>query len=227
MWVVFNWADADAVADATSRYNDLSDDEKAQIPAELTDQLAAAQKQADAVNKKNGASSVTGDLPWNIRLMIAPIDSSDASYAAFLDLLGGKKLVQLADVYLFDTLSQTKYELPAGQSVTLTLGGLSLAGATGVVVAHQKEDGTLEYLDATVSDTAVTFTASSFSLYGVAAQTISTPGSGSPGSTTTTSTTGSGLAKTGDAGVNMFTALLFCGIAGAALVLYWSRRRRA
>ncbi|MCL2655490.1 MAG: hypothetical protein FWD65_07365 [Coriobacteriia bacterium] len=201
--------DADKVAEATNAYDGLTDNEQAQVPRDVKDALAAAQAQAAAINHTDGKASVSGDLPWYVRLVVTPVPRSDSRYGAFRDKTSGKNLRYLYDIKLINTLTGETYELPAGKTVTVTLGGLALKGARGLGIAHEKESGTIQYLAAHVSGSTVTFTASSFSLYGV-----------------TAAKTGAPLAipATGDA--LSLAQLWMCLAAGAALVLATLRLRR-
>jgi len=166
---VRNWADADKVAKVTNAVNALPAKERAQLPQSLKDKLAKAQTQAGRVNHIDGANTITGSLPWNIRLVVTPIAASDPRYTNFVDALTGKQLVALFDIKLINTLTGATYEPPAGTVLTVTLGKLSLEGVTGIAVDHQLAAGALEQLAASVHGDAVTFQASSFSLYGVVA----------------------------------------------------------
>jgi hypothetical protein len=159
--------DADKVADATNAYNALSDYEKSLIPQDIKDMLAAAQEQAGQVNHTHGDNSVSGDLPWYIRVVVSPLSETDPNYSSFLDKLGNKNLLGLYDIKLLNTLTGDEYEIPAGESVTVQLGAVDLTGVEDVVVVHQKKDGTIEAINAATTGNKVTFLASSLSLYGV------------------------------------------------------------
>jgi len=159
----------DDVIEATNSYNNLSDDEKAQIPQSVKDKLAQAQAKAGAINHKSGNATLVSALPWNIRLVVTLTPATNAEYAAFFGKLTGKKLLVLYDIKLINTLTGEIYELPAGQTVTIELAGLNLNGVKGIAIAHEKKDGTIEYLIATVNGNKLTFTTSSCSLFGVTA----------------------------------------------------------
>ncbi|MCL2655741.1 MAG: hypothetical protein FWD65_08675, partial [Coriobacteriia bacterium] len=212
-------ADADQVAEATKAYDALPAKEKAQIPQDVKDALAAAQKQAAAVNHSDGVATVSGGVPWYVRLVVTAIPQVDLRYGEFLGKLSGKNLLSLYDIKLVNTLTGQDYEPPVGTTVTVSLGGQPLKGAQGLAIAHEKESGAMEYLAAHASGgSTVTFAASSFSLYGVTAVKAATaaaavaPKPASP----------LALPATGDA-LSLFS-LWVCLMAGAALVL--ARRRR-
>ncbi|MCL2781508.1 MAG: hypothetical protein FWD74_08530, partial [Actinomycetia bacterium] len=119
---VKNWADADKVAKATNMFNALPAQQRAQLPQSLQDKLAKAQKQAGRVNHVDGGSTVTGSLPWNIRLVVTPIKTTDPRYTKFAGTVTNKQLLALFDIKLINTLTGKVYEPPAGTSVTVTLG---------------------------------------------------------------------------------------------------------
>ncbi|MDR1999192.1 MAG: Ig-like domain repeat protein, partial [Frankiaceae bacterium] len=173
-------ADADLVAAATNAYNKLASDVRAQLPAATVKALEAAQQQAATVNHTDAALAVTAsgpDLPWNARLVVAPIGARDSLYlnflaklvAKFLGQRGNLVLLALYDIKFIDTLTGDSWNPQAGQSVTVALSKAPVAGQSGITVEHERAaDGALETLDAQVAGTTVTFTARSFSLYGLA-----------------------------------------------------------
>jgi hypothetical protein len=226
--------DADKVTEVTNAYNALSDTEKAQISQGDKDKLVVAQMAAGTVNGTTGNVIVSRDnLPWNVRLIVTPIDSATANFIVFSGKLTDKELLALFDLKLIDTLTGEAYELPAGQTVTVEMGGVLLNGAMNTVIAHEKPDGTIEYISATVEGTKITFKASSFSLYGVATQntsaSTSTSNSSNPGSTTNPDTYDSGTGNsdfpdTRDSSKVTLWVLL-CGMALIGLVITGRRRK--
>ena len=167
---VKNWDDADKVAEATNDYDSRTDDEKDQIPDDVKDKLKEAQDEAGKVNHTDGDVTITGDnLPWNVRVVLTPISESDPRWGAFFGKLTDKNLLALYDIKLIDTLTGKAYELPAGETVTVAIGGLTLTGAENTAIVHEKADGTVEYLTATADGNIVSFKTSSFSLFGVTA----------------------------------------------------------
>jgi len=133
--------------------------------------LADAQNAAGEVNHKDGNITVAAkDLPWNVRIVIIPISKTDPRWPKFAGKLNNKDLYALYDIKLIDTLTGKEYELPVGKTVTITISNLTVGGKNSVI-AHQKADGSIEYITATIkgSESTVSFKASKFSLYGVAA----------------------------------------------------------
>jgi len=222
---VKTWADADKVAAATNTFDNLSVGQRAGIPQSEKDRLQTAQDQSGPVNETDGSYSVSGTLPWNIRLEVTPVPQYDSKWAAFLNRLSsGRQLLYLYEIELVDTLTGNSYALPAGQTVTATLGGLTLTGAKNVIMAHEKTNVSIEYIRASVSGNAVVFMASSFSLYGVAADktasgTAASASGGSSGSVNPSSP------QTGDDS-NPLTLWVLLAISAGLTALIQAAKRR-
>ena len=178
-----------------------------------------------SVTLTDGAVTVTGDLPDNVELVATPVSQeSDARYRVFAGDVGNKDVLGLFDIKLIDTSTGMEYELPAGQSVTVSISDLDLAGAQGVTIAHQKADGSLEYIAAGVNGGTVTFAASSFSLYGVVADKNQPAQVKSPSSLGLES--GTSLPQTSDSANLSVLALgsLMLLVAAEALTLFYRRK---
>jgi hypothetical protein len=160
------------VVGATNAYDALPDAEKAQIPLEVKDTMAAAQWQAGAVNKTDAEATLTGDVPWYVRLVVEPVLTDDARHAPFAEKLpSGKELIALFEIKLINTLTGAEVTLPAGQTVSIAL-KQSVADRKNVLLLREKADGTLERLTFAVDKNTVTFTASDFGLLGIAANAV-------------------------------------------------------
>jgi hypothetical protein len=205
---VTTWAEADEVAAVTNLYAALPLEEQAQIPQDVLDKLTQAQEQADAVNKSDTEASVTGELPWNVRLEVTPV-SDTAAFARKLPQ--GKDLLALFEIRLIDTLTGEEYVLAASQSVSVTL-QQSTSGKQGVVLYHEKADGSVERIAASVKGDTVTFSAKDFSLYGVAADQPKND---------------DGAPTTGDeSNLPLWIALLALSIAGLTALAFGKRKSR-
>jgi len=224
---VRTWADADIVAAVTNAVAALSASEKAEIPQSQLDRLTTAQTQAGPVNRAdttNGATITTGNLDWNIRLVLTPIPASDARYAAITAQMSNRKILALYDAALIDTLTGQHVQPPIGQTVTVALTKVPLAGATNVAVIHQTSGGAIETVPSTVSGTTVTFTGSAFSPYGVTAdKTTSGGGGGGGGQPAIIVNTGGSVAPSpASVPVTLITLAALVCLAGAIV-----RRRRS
>ncbi|WP_161632166.1 MBG domain-containing protein [Nakamurella lactea] len=166
-------ADADLVAAATKALDALGAAERGQIPAAVLDAVRQAQAAAGLVNHADpvNAVNVTGAaLPWNVRLVVGPVASADDRYAVVEGgVADGRDLLALYDLSFTDTLTGQQWQPGEGESVTVALSQVSVAGRTDIAVVHQNVDGTLDTLPATATDGTVTFTTSVFGPYGVTA----------------------------------------------------------
>jgi len=217
---VKTWADADKVAEATIALNALSDDDQNQLWDEYQDyyyKLYDAQAQAMDVNERDRNVYVSGDLPWNVRIVATPIASSETQYKTFLGKLGGKKLIALYDIKLINLLTGDDFEMPTGMSVIITIKNLPLAGEKNIVIAHEKGTGA-EYITAHVKGSTVWFSAYSFSLYGVAADKTSAGGGGTASSSPQTGDS----SNTGSLWILLLASAVLIAAAARAM-----RRRKA
>jgi len=242
---VVTWADADKLAAATNAFEALSNTDLIQMQQDYQDyidRLYTAQAQAMPVNERDGNVSVSGDLPWNVRIEATPPAASGSLYNTFLGKLGGKKLLALYDIKLIDILTGDEYILPDGMTVTVTIDKLPLTGEKNVIIAHEKGAG-VEYITGSVNGNKISFSAASFSLYGVAADQTSEGGNGGNGNNNNnggssgngnngnagTSVSSAGSPQTGDssnAGSLWIMLLASAGLITAALSMKPFRKRR-
>ena len=85
---------------------------------------------------------------------------------ALQQTLGENTLLMMADISLYDMVNDTEYK--PGEPVEVRIPTPDMEGYDGVVIVHKKDDGTIEYIEATLEDGELVFTATSFSYYGVA-----------------------------------------------------------
>lgn len=163
--------DADLVAETTNSIGALSPAERDQIPADVLNALHVAQSDAGVVNHADATSGVSASgeaLPWNVRLVVSTGSASDAESIAVQ--MPGRDVLALYDMSFVDTLTSAAWEPNDGERVAIQLEGVDVAGRANISIVHERADGTLETLPATVgADGKVTFVASSFSRYGVTA----------------------------------------------------------
>jgi uncharacterized repeat protein (TIGR02543 family) len=169
--------DADQVAATTSAYNTLSTGEQSQFPSALLDKLTTAQNESAAFNKQDNEGDVAGDdLLWSVRLVVDAVPANNNDNITFrAHVPGNKDLLAVFDVRLINTLTGEEYEMELGQTVTVNL-SQNTAGKNGIVLYHEKENGTLEIIPATVNGNSLTFIAYGFSLYGIAANKVAPQG---------------------------------------------------
>ncbi|MFT8593599.1 MAG: MBG domain-containing protein [Bifidobacterium sp.] len=166
--------DADAVAEATNMYDELTDGEKAQIEQPIMDTLENRQDGVAAINMTTDIARVdvsTSALPWNVRLVV--VAETVSVHADRFSALSqdGRELKGVFDIYLKDTLTGEKYELDDGQSATIAIRNAELAALKGGKVIHEKSDGGFEELesDFDADSGLLHLTTSSFSYFAVTA----------------------------------------------------------
>ena len=104
-------------------------------------------------------------LEWYIEVSgtVKPLESEEA--AALQETVGQNTPLMMYDISLYDIVNGAEYE--PGEPVTVRLPAPDMAGYAGVVIVHQKDDGTIEYIEATIEGDELVFVATSFSSYGV------------------------------------------------------------
>ena len=157
--------DISNVVKATQTYNNLSDEEKKEITN--MSQLEKAQQASGILNHQSGNITVSG-LDWYIKIVATPLSSDEEKIAYFNQKLERRTTIALYDIYLLNLLTDEKYEIPYGSSVSITMPAPNTDGYKNVVMAHEKSSGNLEYLDINVTDGSLKFSATSFSLFGLA-----------------------------------------------------------
>ncbi len=161
--------DIDAVIKATKTYENLSDEEKAQVTN--LSQLKSAQYQSGEINHSSNGVSISG-VDWNIKLVVTPLTDDKEQLENFSSKVDRRNALSLYEITLIDVLTGKNYEVPYGQSVTVTIPVPDLSGYTNAVVAHEKSTGSMEYLDLNIIENQAQFKTSSFSLFGIAAKKI-------------------------------------------------------
>ena len=160
--------DVNSVVKATLTYENLSDEEKEQVTNLAA--LQKAQKEAGELNHKSGNIYVNG-LDWNIKVIATELTKDEEKVKYLNSKIDRRELINLYDIYLLDLLTGKTYEIPYGQSVDVTMPAPNdLTGYQNIVIAHEKSNGNIEYLDVNITDNTVKFTATSFSLFGLAAK---------------------------------------------------------
>ncbi len=165
-------ADINAVIMAYLAYEELTDDQKLFVAnyGELADYMQTFAEENQ--NDEETGISVEG-LDWYVQMdaVLQPMDG----YAAkgIQEALGNNTLLMMCEISLYDIIANAAYE--PGDPVTVRVPVPDMSGYDGVVIVHQKDDGTIEYLEATVDGGELVFTATSFSMYGVLGYTGKSP----------------------------------------------------
>lgn len=168
-----NLGDVDDVIELTKIYESLSDDEKALITN--IDKLTKLQEEAKQYNHISNGVTVDG-VEWYIKLYANPItDDTDACGRIYKNLTS-EYILSLYDVYLWNTLTDTRYTLPEGQSVVINLPTPDMQYFDNPTAVHEKSSSKLEFLILSVNGDTSSFTTDSFSAMGIVANRNSTPG---------------------------------------------------
>lgn len=216
--------DKKIILDALGSYNDLDEGLKETLNDETKAKLESAQSELRAANHSALDGKVTalddGSLPDNVAL------TAEELALSALDVSARGELIIAAGIKLIDL--RTGDEYVPGQKVTIVLdAGRDLtAVADRVLVAHQKDDGTVEYLVPTkVEGSLVTFETESFSTFGIVLAADTTNGQAADNQATIQNGTPAGSPSTGDE-TNLPLYFLFLALSGTALVVL-KRRAKA
>lgn len=161
--------DVNSVVTATQTYNQLTDTQKSEV-LNIT-KLQNAQQKAGEINHKSGDISITG-VGWNIKVAVTNLSSDATQMADFASKVDRRSVLSLYQISLLDILTNTAYEVPYGQKVTVAIPVPDLTGYKNTIVAHENSAGGMEYLDVNITNQTGQFETSSFSLFGVAAKQI-------------------------------------------------------
>lgn len=157
------------VVKATLAYDSLSDEEKARVTN--TSALKEAQQKSGEFNHSAQGISISG-VDWNIKLVVTNWTENEEKMTAFNEKLERRSLLSLYEIHLVDVLTDKNYEVPYGQKISVNMPAVDLTGYQNVVVAHEKNSGSMEYLDVNIVDNTAQFQTSSFSMFGIAAKKI-------------------------------------------------------
>lgn len=157
------------VVKATLAYDSLSDEEKARVTN--TSALKKAQQKSGEFNHSAQGISISG-VDWNIKLVVTNWTENEEKMTAFNEKLERRSLLSLYEIHLVDVLTDKNYEVPYGQKISVNMPAVDLTGYQNVVVAHEKNSGSMEYLDVNIVDNTAQFQTSSFSMFGIAAKKI-------------------------------------------------------
>lgn len=161
--------DIDSVVKATQAYDSLSDEDKQKVTN--LEQLKSAQKKAGVMNHKSGGVEVSG-IDWNAKVYITPLNDNLEQMKKFDEKVDRRTVLSLYEIKLVDVLTGKAYEVEYGKTVSVTIPSVDLFGYKNIVVVHEKNTGSIEYLDASISPDVIQFETTSFSKFAVAAKEI-------------------------------------------------------
>ncbi|MDO4199596.1 MAG: hypothetical protein Q4D57_02400 [Clostridia bacterium] len=166
-------SDVDDVIEATKAYEALSDAEKALIGN--ADKLRALQEKVKDFHHVSNDVRISG-VDWYIKLYAIPITDDTDACGRIYKKLGSEYILSLYNVYLWNTLTDTRYTLPEGQSAVVTLPTPDMKYFEKPTAIHEKDTGKLEFINASINSDITTFQTDSFSPMGIVANRSSTPG---------------------------------------------------
>lgn len=106
-------------------------------------------------------------LPWYVQLSVRPQLLTEEQEQKIKEVLGEKsEIFSMSEINFVNTLDGEGWE--PEQLVKVKLPMVELGDYETAVIVHQKEDGSLEFLDGKISGSDIVFQASEFSEYGIA-----------------------------------------------------------
>ncbi len=166
-------SDVDDVIEAFKEYEALSDAEKALIGN--IDKLEALQEQVKSFNHISNDVTISG-VDWYIKLYAIPITDDTDVCGRIYKKLNSEYILSLYNVYLWNTLTDSRYTLPEGQSAVITLPTPDMTYFENPTAIHEKDSGKIEFINASINNEITTFQTDSFSPMGIIANRSSTPG---------------------------------------------------
>ena len=166
--------DVDSVLEITKLYNSLPDEKKQKITN--LNKLTDLQKQIGNMCHKNNDITVDG-AEWYVKLMVVPISTSDEAYTRIYGKLNSEYILSLYDIYLWDMLTDKRYNLPKDQSIVVTLPTPDMSYFENATAIHEDSStGKIDYLSLSYSGGYSKFEATSFSPMGIIANRTVSPG---------------------------------------------------
>lgn len=159
--------DVNPVIEATRWYNSLSDDKKANVTN--ADVLMNLQQQAAAVHHTSNDVTIEG-ADWHIKLVVVPISSDMDACTRIYKKLTSEYILSLYDVYLWDTLNDTRYVPSGEETYTVTIPSPRLTNFRNPTGVHEDSNsGKVTFMDLSFYGDTVSFETNSFSAMGVVA----------------------------------------------------------
>lgn len=165
--------DVDEVIAVSKKYENLPEDKKGKISN--IGKLNALQEQVKAFHHVSNDVKID-DVDWYLKLIAIPINSDAEACGRIYKKLNSEYILELYDVYLWDTIKDVRYTLPEGKSVRITLPAPNMTYFEKPTGIHEKTNGKLDFLSLSISGLTVSFTTESFSPMGIVANRTATPG---------------------------------------------------
>ena len=171
-------ADQLALLKASTAFDKLSDQEKAELDQKLQEKLLSLREEAAKINHTSNGVQI-GNIPWNIVLIATPISKGEDDYEAMRKeaenkLGAGRSILGMYDLSLQELTESglVEYRLD-GKTAQITITVPDLTKYKNIKIIHQLADGSYEYIEPTKIDgNKVTFIVESLSKYAVVGQLI-------------------------------------------------------
>ncbi len=153
------------VVDLFKTYQALTDKQKGEII-----NFAALETQMNHIATENQTDKESGMViegaEWNIKLNVQPAPISSKEAEALKENLGSHTMLLLFNIHLTDILTNESYTPNTPLTIKMPLPP-TIENHEAIVIAHYKEDGTVEYIDCSVIDGQIVWQVTSFSYYAV------------------------------------------------------------
>lgn len=136
------------VIEASRTYESLNETQKSAVTNYNI--LEDLQKAIAPIHHEYNKVIIEG-LDWHIKLIADPISTDMEVCARIYDKLSTEYIVSLYDIYLWDTLTDTRYTLPADKTVVLKLPIPDMSYFKDPSGIHEKDGKKLEFLSLTTS----------------------------------------------------------------------------
>lgn len=151
------------LVEATKEFEALALDVQELISQDVKDELTVAQESAKLGLLSCEGLTVTGTfLPWYVQFIVEIKDGVNLETADVSTLLSSY------DLKLWDLMTDTEYEIPEGEKVTVTMKAPDMGLYQDIVIVHTLKDGSKEYITPVIEGEWLHFETSSFSPFDVA-----------------------------------------------------------
>jgi hypothetical protein len=163
-----------SVFDAYQSYEKLTEEQKTLVTNYRVLEQSMNDIRSEIQTDSSTNISISG-APWYIGIQTNVTSADESKWAELTKEVPEGKMLAAFDINLTNYATGESYE-PNGEEITVTMPAPDYAGYDGIVIVHQKSDGSIEYLEPTIHDDGtMTFAMSSFSPVGVLAYTGDSP----------------------------------------------------
>ncbi len=161
--------DAAKVVSVSRAYNNLPEDRQKLVTN--LDKLKILQTQTSEIHHESNDVRVSG-LDWQIKVNVVPLDGDAESAKRLNEKMERKTVIEHYEISLINSLTGEKYEPQENQKVGVVLPLEVPKGYINTVIVHEKESGSIEYLDVLISNGYAKFETSSFSIFAAAGKKV-------------------------------------------------------